>query len=235
MSDIPELFKKEQRIRELEEENERLREDAEILRAEIREYKDALQDARHVIKEAVERIKPLWPFVAAWLPDTADRVTEDSNRVDGGQGDEPADRAPERERMAELSACEPYLKEGETPVQCIERNRYDVQTTTRLYQKEREENQRLKLELITAHGQAQENLEEIERLKEELAVHGVQIGADPYAIREDAERWRKMLPLLIAIQPELDKLIDYSSTASEYEPNRLVRDINAAIDAAKES
>jgi len=59
-----------QRIAELEEENDCLREDAGVLRAELKEYKLALEDARSVIKEAVERIKPLWPFVSAWLPES---------------------------------------------------------------------------------------------------------------------------------------------------------------------
>jgi len=64
-------------------ENEFLKKDAEILHSELKEYKHALEDARSVIKEAVMRIKPLWPFVVEWLPDTADRQVEDKEINNG--------------------------------------------------------------------------------------------------------------------------------------------------------
>ena len=79
------------------------------------------------------------------------------------------------ELESQLSACEPYLKEGETPAQCIARNRQDAYTAGKMYAKERAENERLKKQV--------ELLQIVEKLGEDT---------DGYWKRqkEDAERWR---------------------------------------------
>jgi hypothetical protein len=48
-----------------------------------------------------------------------------------------------------VAACEPYLKEGETPAERIERERGDTEAVCRLYAKEREKN----VELLEAAKQ----------------------------------------------------------------------------------
>jgi hypothetical protein len=48
-----------------------------------------------------------------------------------------------RRLHALVAACEPYLKEGETPAERIERERLDTEAVCRLYAKEREKNVKL--------------------------------------------------------------------------------------------
>jgi hypothetical protein len=60
------------------------------------------------------------------------------------------DAAAELRRLHDLvAACEPYLKEGETPAERIERERGDTEAVCRLYAKEREKN----VELLEAAKQ----------------------------------------------------------------------------------
>jgi hypothetical protein len=52
-----------------------------------------------------------------------------------------AEKSDEVHRLhALVAACEPYLKEGETPAERIERERRDTEAVCRLYAKEREKN-----------------------------------------------------------------------------------------------
>ena len=64
--------------------------------------------------------------------------------------------AAELRRLHDLvDACEPYLKEGETPAERIERERGDTEAVCRLYAKEREKN----IELLEALRTAVDHLE----------------------------------------------------------------------------
>jgi chromosome segregation ATPase len=74
-----------------------------------------------------------------------------------------AEKSDEVHRLhALVAACEPYLKEDETPVERIERECRDTEAVCRLYAKEREKNQEL-----------------LEALKLALSAHGVMLLSDP--------------------------------------------------------
>jgi len=45
--------------------------------------------------------------------------------------------------LSKLAACEPYLKEDETPAECIERNRKDAQVTLTLLAREKRKNEQI--------------------------------------------------------------------------------------------
>jgi hypothetical protein len=83
--------------------------------------------------------------------------------------------AAELRRLHDLvDACEPYLKEGETPAERIERERGDTEAVCRLYAKEREKN----VELLEALKLAvRQNEHDMLMTGEELRVARAAIAA----------------------------------------------------------
>lgn len=68
-----------------------------------------------------------------------------------------------------LADCEPYLKEGETPAECIERNRQDAQQMMSYLADERKKCEKLDFELGDKIGELGEVGEENERLQKQVA------------------------------------------------------------------
>jgi hypothetical protein len=68
----------------------------------------------------------------------ADALEVDKWHISGVTAQSAADEL--RRLHALVAACEPYLKDGETPAERIERERGDTEAVCRLYAKEREKN-----------------------------------------------------------------------------------------------
>jgi hypothetical protein len=117
-------------------------------------------------------LSPMAQFVSR-AREAADRIESDAAELrrlhaenerlttllaDVGQVEaELAEKSDEVHRLhALVAACEPYLKEGETPAERIERERRDTEAVCRLYAKERERNVELleALKDMVDHGDA---------------------------------------------------------------------------------
>jgi hypothetical protein len=92
----------------------------------------------------------------------------------------PADTAAAlRGDFALLDACEPYLKDGETPAECIERNRKDIDAVLRLLAQEKQRAEQAESALAALRAESADDDRLIARLSELLTGVANAIKGDP--------------------------------------------------------
>ena len=87
--------------------------------------------------------------IAKCIAQAADRIEELENQISQGfqnlRGRDVADCLIENAELRErITACEPYLKDGETPAECIQRNRDDAGAVLKLLAKEKRKHEALR-------------------------------------------------------------------------------------------